>query len=74
MKTKNQYAFFTFLMVLITMLIAAFLGSITSCAPRVIRNKKCDNGQIQVTTIQLIKIATFTTDFKQGFLTKNKLR
>ena len=61
-------------MVLITMLIAAFLGSITSCAPRVIRNKKCSNGQIQVTTIQLIKIATFTTDFKQKVFTKTDLR
>lgn len=74
MKTKKQYAFFTFLMVLITMLIAAFLGSITSCAPRVIRNKKCSNGQIQVTTIQLIKIATFTTDFKQKIFTKSTLK
>lgn len=74
MKTKKQYAFFQFIMVLITMLIAVLLGSISACSPRVIANRKCSNGQIQVTTIQFVKIATFTTDFKQGFLTKNKLR
>lgn len=62
------------MVLIIAVVVALFLLTICSCSPRVIANRKCSNGQVQVTTIQLIKIATFTTDFKQGFLTKNKLR